>query len=296
MNKIPIVFTFNKQVILGGAVSIKSLIDNALPTTTYDIYVLHPDISTKTISDFESILKDSNHKISFKQIDKKKFDNLPINTKRGWAITFYRLLIPELLTQYKKVIYSDVDVLFNTDMTEVYSTNLDNYEWAGVKAEKHEPNMVSHKYFEENNKSHIYWPGFMVINTELMRKTHFLERCYSTMYRFNTRLKFRDLDVINLTCNNIKAIPFKYCTLQSIFYLNNIQDAEEYSFLKSIYSDEELVESKNNPAIIHYAGKPGKPWARRYMPEEYKKYVNIIPKKLRKYTFRDIRRRFFSKF
>ena len=33
MNKIPVVFTFDKRIILGAAVTIKSLIDTAKPET-----------------------------------------------------------------------------------------------------------------------------------------------------------------------------------------------------------------------------------------------------------------------
>ena len=43
MSKIPVVFTFDKRIILGAAVAIKSLIDNAKPETEYDIFVYHPD-------------------------------------------------------------------------------------------------------------------------------------------------------------------------------------------------------------------------------------------------------------
>ncbi|MDE4965501.1 glycosyltransferase family 8 protein, partial [Francisella tularensis subsp. holarctica] len=54
MNKIPIVFTFDKNIILGGSVTIKSLIDHANPDTWYDIYVYHPNINKKSISTFNS--------------------------------------------------------------------------------------------------------------------------------------------------------------------------------------------------------------------------------------------------
>ncbi len=111
MNTIPIVFTFDKRIILGAAVAIKSLIDTALPTTSYNIYVYHPDIKDKNIKHFEKMLKDSNHSITFKYIDKARFKDAPINKRGSWQeIVYYRLLIPDLLPQYDKVIYSDIDV------------------------------------------------------------------------------------------------------------------------------------------------------------------------------------------
>ena len=53
--------------------------------------------------------------------------------------------------------------------------------------------------------------------------------------------------------------------------------------------------AKENPAIIHYAGVLGKPWHRKSPPREYQKYIDTIPNKLRRKTFRDLRKIFFSK-
>ena len=55
MSKIPVVFTFDKRIILGAAVTIKSLIDCANSDTEYDIYVYHPDLSEKTIKELDDI-------------------------------------------------------------------------------------------------------------------------------------------------------------------------------------------------------------------------------------------------
>ena len=62
---IPVVFTFDKRILLGAGVSIKSLIDSANKKTQYDIYVLHPDLSEKNQKDFETLIKNTNHKINF---------------------------------------------------------------------------------------------------------------------------------------------------------------------------------------------------------------------------------------
>ncbi|MDE4974070.1 glycosyltransferase, partial [Francisella tularensis] len=88
------------------AVTIKSLIDHANPDTCYDIYVHHPNINKKSISTFNSMIEKTKPSISFHNVDESIFKDVPIDTRRGWRITFYRLLIPKLLPQYDKVIYS----------------------------------------------------------------------------------------------------------------------------------------------------------------------------------------------
>ena len=47
--------------------------------------------------------------------------------------------------------------------------------------------------------------------------------------------------------------------------------------------------------IIHYAGKPGKPWRMRKPYKDYQETIDKLPKGLQKYTFRDLRKKLFSK-
>ncbi|MDE4982512.1 glycosyltransferase family 8 protein, partial [Francisella tularensis subsp. holarctica] len=75
----------------------------------------------KSISTFNSMIKKTKHSISFHNVYESIFKYVPIDTRRGWIIKFYRLLIPKLLPQYDKVINSDVDVLFQSYMSEVYN-------------------------------------------------------------------------------------------------------------------------------------------------------------------------------
>lgn len=296
MTKIPIVFTFDKRVILASAVAIKSLIDSAKIDTIYDIYVFHPDIDNKTILEFEKIIENSNHNITFKQISKDKFKNAPINKNGSWTeIVYYRLLIPELLPQYDKVIYSDIDVFFKGDLSDLYNTDIENYDFAGVRAEKNTKNAKGHKYFEENKNEFIFWSGFMLVNSKKMREDNLIAKFYKTIEDFKDRLKYFDLDTINIACDNILPVSIKYCLLEALYELENFKDCREYDFLSEIYSDKDLIEAIKNPMIIHYAGQLGKPWRRKKPPSYYSKTIEKIPKKLRKYTFRDLRKRFFSK-
>lgn len=297
MAKIPVVFTFDKRIVLGAAVAIKSLVDSANPETSYDIYVYHPDIDDKTVKEFEKMLEGTNHSITFEFISKDKFKNAPINKNGSWTeIVYYRLLIPELLPQYDKVIYSDVDVFFKEDLSEVYNIDMSDFEWGGVRAEINCSDAIGHKYFPENKNEFIFWSGFMLINCKKMREEHFFDKCLDTINTFKTRLKFFDLDTINITSEKIYPLPFKYCTLESIYAFSKLSDSKDYKFLKHIYADEELSNAKQTPAIIHYAGELGKPWRRKNIPDYYKEYMDKkIPKSLRRFTFRDFRKRLFSK-
>lgn len=290
----PIVFTFDKRILWGAAVAIKSLIDSANDDTVYDIYVLHPDLSDDAIRDFESMIAPTAHQIRFERIDPARFSGFPKNRGSWTEIVYYRMLIPDMLPQYDQVIYSDVDVFFCEDMTKICQMDLSDVHWAGVRAERNWPQATGHQYYEENPKQYIFWSGFMVMNLKKMREENKLQDFFATIHTYRDRLRLFDLEVLNLACD-IKPVPFRYVTLETVYALDRLSDCKEYPFLRHVYSDEELEEAKKRPAIIHYAGPLGKPWRRKRPPAYYKEYMDSVPKGIQKLTFRDLRKRFFSK-
>ena len=149
--------------------------------------------------------------------------------------------------------------------------------------------------FEENQNEFIYWSGLMLINNRVFENEKILDKLLKNAKVFNERLKFFDLDLVNITCNRIKELPLKYCLLQGFAYNDDIQKVQEYSYLKDVYSDEEILQAKTNPAIIHYAGKPGKPWRMKKPYKDYQETIDKLPKDLQQYTFRDLRKKLFSK-
>ena len=296
MTKIPVVFTFDKRIVLGAAVTIKSLIDTAKPETVYDIYVYHPDIEEKDIKEFEKMVEGTNHSITFQYISKEKFKDAPINKNGSWTeIVYYRLLIPELLPQYDKVIYADTDVLFKDDLTDAFNIDISDYECAAVAMEPNNENMICHKYFPENKNELTFISSFIIFNSKRMREENFVKRMFKTIETFNTRLKFFDVDVLNITCDRIYSLPYRYGVFQSLYYNDDWSDSNEYKFLKNVFSYDTLKDEVKNVVMLHYAGKPGKPWRRKHIPQDYKEYMDKIPKKLKRFTFRDIRKRLFSK-
>lgn len=294
MNNIPIVFTFDKRIIPAASVAIKSLIQNAADST-YEIHIMHYDIELKYQREINELIKNTNHTICFHLINPSIFKGLK-KSKGSWSeIVYYRLLIPEILRNYDKVIYSDVDVFFKDDLKEIYNLNIDNFELGAVRAEKNTQNAIGHKYFSENKNEFIFWSGFLLLNCKKLREENYFEKFINTARTFNERLKYFDLDVMNITCNNIYPISLDYCVLETIYSFDDFTKAPEYAFLKEVYSDEEIKKAKQEPKIIHYAGKLGKPWRRKNPPKYYKEYLDSLNKTLKKFTFRDIRKKFFDK-
>ncbi len=289
-NKVTVLLTFDKNCILPAAVTIQSLINSALDSTSYDIRVFHPDIDKKFEKSFEKMLSGTPHNISFTQVDRNRFEGAPKNNKSWTEIVYYRFLAPELLPDCSRVIYSDVDVFIKSDLSSLLDEDMDEYEFGAVAAEVNAPNTAIHKYFPENKNDYIYMSGFLLMNLDRMRETNTLARIFETIKTFKDRLKFFDLDAVNLTCRKFKKLPFKYVTLEDIYASEKIEDASEYSWISKVYTREELVDARKNPAIIHYAGKRGKPWRKWRPPSYYAEIVKKLPKELKVRTARDIRK------
>lgn len=296
MVNIPVVFCFDSRIVLGASVAIKSLLDCAKDDTTYDVRIFHSDLDIENQKNITAIAEGTRHGIAFHYINPEIFKNAPHNNKSWTELVYYRLLSPNILKEYDKIIYSDVDVLFKGDLQEAYNTDLTGYEIAAVPVElNREGEMICHKYFPENTKEQIYISSFIIMNVKEMRERKTVEKVFEVIKTVNKRLKFFDLDTMNIACEKIFPISFTYGVFQSIMYNEDVTKAGEYKFLKGIYSIEELEEIRKNPIMIHYAGYPGKPWRMKNPYPDYKEYMDKLPKGLKKLTLRDLRKKIFNK-
>lgn len=274
--------------------SILTLIDSSDETTTLDIRILHPGLSDGARNGLLRLIEGTGHQMSFVEISPGRFANLPKNSGSWTEIVYYRLVASEYLLDCDRAIYSDVDVFFKKDMYGAFATDLGGAEWAGVPAERNVPDMLMHKYFPENRKERIYFSGFMVMNLQLMRCNHAVQRYFDSVERLGNRLKFFDLDLVNVATEKIAELPFDYVVLEDVYEAEKVEESKDFPYLNSVYSIEQLEAARQDPAIVHYAGSRGKPWQRQQVPRYYQDVVDRLPAELQRKTFRDWRKTWLS--
>ena len=263
---IPVVFTFDDNYAVPAAVAIKSLITSGKSGTWYDIYVLYRNLSKKNRRALDKVAK-----INWIKVDESLFAGVPATAEYPVDV-YYRLAIHDILPQYDRIIYSDVDVLFQSDLTAVYNTNLEGAYWAGVPLERNEdpseeilsrqigtPDdfdfMSGHTKFVENHNELIFASGFMVINAKKMREDHMTKKFLQTIEQFAGRLKMFDLEVLNLACQGtIKPLGFEYCVLEDLAIAEDFRETNLYPFLSRVFSDRKLARAIRKPVILHYTG------------------------------------------
>lgn len=271
--RIPVVFAFDDNYAMPASIAIASLLACKKNDTVYDIVVLHSGLNRDTIEKMSLVCSS----IRWIKVNAYELKGAP----RGWSglETYYRLLMDELLPEYDKVIWSDVDVLFKCDLSELFTIDMDGYEWAGIPAERRDERNGVHSHFEENEKPYVYMPGLMVANLKLWRNENLRDRFFVTIAKYGQALKMFDLDVLNLAAKNIRSLPFDYCVLENICLNDDITRAKEWPWLSTTYSREALQMAKKNPKIVHFAGSKLKIWLRppEEIPEWYWDYIRRSP-------------------
>lgn len=273
-NTIPVAFSFDDNFTLPAWVAVKSLIDNAARQTRYHIFIMYSSLSEENIALF-SALANEHAEITFLKIDNRRFDNAPKSVAWPYEV-YYRLIIPELIPQYDKVIYSDVDVMFKGDLSALYNQDFNNFQIGAVAAERTDELNGVHQHFPEYINDLIYFSGLIVFNNKKCREDKIVDRFFENMRRYKNRLKMFDLEVMNLSCGKIKPVGLEYCVLENLYY-EKYQTTAEYKFLRNVYSDAEIDAAVEKPVIVHYAGAIVKMWKKIKPAADYYAYVNRSP-------------------
>lgn len=262
MKKIPIFFSFNNDYAAQAAVAFLSLLSNANKDVYYEMYVLYTDINQENQKKIKETLKHLNNfclyfillskKINF-EFNNDKFnegDNNVSFTKE----TLYRCLptlIPEF-NQYKKIIYSDVDIVVIDDISELFDINLKNNYLAAVK----NPKFLEHqiKHLKKLKTTNYFSGGLWVMNLEQIRKDNLTKKIIEIIDKPPMRLIWNDQDIMNIACDNkITYLSYQYVSIPCWF-----NQLKEVDFKDEYYPNNELYKAMYSPKIIHYAAF--KPW------------------------------------
>lgn len=153
--------------------------------------------------------------------------------------TYYRLLLPALLTDLDKVIYLDCDLVVESALTDLWDEALGDHLVLGV-AERDElqPGMQAH--VETPGDPYIN-AGVLVMNLNAWRTESIASKCLTWLHANPTRATMMDQDAINRVCSRRKGyVPLRWN-------------------LNPIHGPATVTLPKYPERILHFAG-PIKPW------------------------------------
>lgn len=253
MNTVPIVFAFDNNLVFPACVCLSSLMMSAKETTFYDIFILYPASDEFERKDIDKVQEFyPNCRIQYIAVDNTFAEAFEI---RGITTpAYYRLLIPELIPQYNKILYSDVDVIFRSDLYDIYSsTDMQGCLLAGVNSLSHLVPAYAKYYTEQlkRNPRSIVYSGNLIFNGKQMREEHTTEKLIEHR---GQKYMFQDMDILNVVCEGrIKFLSPCFC-LSTFITEQAIYGKEK---LTEIWTDQEIATALSS-GIVHYNGQ--KPW------------------------------------
>ena len=253
MNIVPIAFAFDNNLAFPASVCISSLLQSAADSTFYDIFILHSESEVLDHSFLDRISESfTNCRINYRKVG-HEFDNA-FEIRGITTPAYYRLLIPNVIPEYEKVIYSDVDVIYRMDLAELYTKDLgDNYIAAsydlglclsedGKKYTDETEGLVPGDYIQS---------GFIVLHSKLLRKDHIVEQFVKIAKR---KLRYQDQDILNIVCRGrIQILPFLYNMTDQLFYYLEKEPLQ----IVGKYANADKEEARRK-GTIHFNG--AKPW------------------------------------
>jgi len=278
----PIVFACDENYAPYLSVVIRSIMDNAHSSFHYEIIIL--DCSKNQHSEGFSVTMISlremvalNPKFSLKLIRVSEIlaKNVFLQKnkqalKRYSYGTYARILIPDLLPSYDRVLYLDVDHIVLGDIAELFELPLHNKIIASVpdvsaaymrlvKRFKRKKLIEDVLNLEIDDCYIIASP--MLFDVRACRNFGFTDKVLGFLTE-NYDLPFPDQDAINSVCKGkIFYLPQKWGRVNSGNFTklcNYIQKNMDKKYSEIILGD--WREDAENPAIIHYVASP-KPWA-----------------------------------
>lgn len=269
-NNIAIAFCADDNFAPCTAVLIRSILSTGSENNNYDFVLLHSGMRTENQRKLTEITA-GHQNASMRFIDVMTFIaqyNFFIGTVREEKEiskeTYYRLLIPEIMSEYEKVLYLDGDMTALCDVAEVYHIELGDHlvaacrDLVGLMA-YYNPSYCIDRQNGQTQKE--YWDGDLKVkdanqyfnagltlfNIPAFRAEYSMD--YLLEYAVSRHWKAHDQDILNILCQD------KSVLIESNW--NSIYgDAPQFlpDDLRAEYQD-----CWAHPKIAHFAG-PFKPW------------------------------------
>lgn len=266
---INIAFCFDARYYKQAIVAIISLLNsNTDSNVKYAIYcVVESDVLERHLNEINSYVQ--NHaalhliKFVYNNPSSKNLYECRGITKAAYT----RLMLHNILPDIDKVIYSDIDVIFNGSLLELWETSLGSYMMGACI----DPLMNQEKRWKDRVNKYPYWgkllfnaqdnyfsSGLLLLNLSLMRESKFDEQI---QHLTKEQFEYQDMDIINISINNkIKPLSNKYCVLNGLID-GGYKNTYELGIIPKSYLDDIY----NDPKIFHFAGK--KPWNDQMVPK-----------------------------
>lgn len=266
---LPIVFAADANFSVPLALAVESLLASAKPGIRYAVHVMDDGVLDIVKRPLEKLCSSFASSITFHPVE-EMVKGMP-TTHYFHRVTYARFLIARLLKGYgyARVFYSDADVLFCDDISDVFGMDMHGCSLACTQALAGLCEMVNAPdpylpKWAENFSINLSEPGGAYFNAGnfLLDCKLFEERMYAEKaIRMSCRITretapYLDQDVLNAVCwRDIALLPLKCCVIPIDEKYYACEDYDSMYRGQCLYSMAELRSALSSPAVVHFAGE-----------------------------------------
>ena len=209
--RISISFSVSDNYAQHLAVVLTSVLVNN-PGSNFIFHVLHRNITPaneRKVKALEATYP--NCRVAFHKIDASRFDRfqIPAELEHVTQETYYRYILPEVLADEDRTIYSDVDVLCVGDLRPLWNIDLQGNLIGAVS--EGEAGDFKKRRLDLEGEAPYFNAGLQVIDLKTMREGGYTAKLMDNTIKYAKLLAWPDQDVINITMRNrILAIDPKW--------------------------------------------------------------------------------------
>lgn len=247
------------------SVYLESIKANASKDTNYDVIILEQSITDEN----KKILKETfetEENLSLRFFNPSvlfKNSNLHVSHYYLCKESYFRLSTPIIFAKYKRIIFTDVDLIFNADPKKLYELDMQDSlvlsvlepvwsDWINRNAKVSGVDIINYsKNILRLENIHRYFnTGVMLMDIEKLKQNGCGEQFLSKLTN-GVNYLYQDQDILNEVLGmNLGVLPWEwnYEVLDHRVKLNANEDIRKYS-------------SEEKKSIIHWIGS-NKPWVK----------------------------------
>lgn len=256
MNPVNIAIALNKNVLPQAYVMLRSVAKNHI-SSRMCVYVLHSELSSDNCAFLQdALLRDmEGNRMVFLKIDLAQVSGLPYN--QLWSTEmYYRLMLPELLGErIDRILYLDIDMIVNKDITEFYNTDFEDclliaakdMEFQTILSLDEPDSRTRNAFFRELAKDGLVYfcSGMLLMNLAKLKEQYSFKKYKEIFFSVSDVMVLPDQDLLN------------YVHQGQVKYVDELQFG---LFAQTAHKmGMGYKEVSENVSILHFTGR-AKPW------------------------------------
>ena len=248
-------------------VTVLSISEHASKDNHYEIVILSSGVLEYKKQIFYE-LNSENFTVRF--VDMEKYiEQTGMNTfflsRHISMATYFRYFIPEIFSDYDRVLYMDGDVIAQEDVADLFSFNMDG-RMLGVVVEADAPLFPeSRKTYHTNqlliDSDQYFCAGILLYNIPVCLAENLQENCFETQARL-VNPPLHDQDVLNsVTFGRNVVLPTRWHLMLWIYSAKNLDRLKQHSPA----NHDDYSAAAETPALLHFGGSV-KPWKNPSLP------------------------------